>query len=97
MPGAPRLRHELEHAPVLEDEVVGGDLRDRVAEPLQGLALVRHAGVVQDQHVGPAAVLALAVVGRGEDLRGDRAVRREARLMRVTQVPLARRSGPRRR
>ena len=73
MPGAARLRHHLKHAPVAEDEVMRRDLRDRIAQPLQGLAFVRHARVMQDEHGGTPAVLALPVIGRRKYLRGDRA------------------------
>ncbi len=83
MPGAAAFRHELEGMAVLEDEVVRGHLRDRVAQPLQRFARNRHAGVVQDQHVRPPAgravgMLALAMVGRVKDLAGEAAVGRRS-------------------
>ena len=54
-PGMPRplgLRHQLGHAPVLEHEVMGRDFRGRVAQARERALRRRHAGIVQDQHVG---------------------------------------------
>ncbi len=78
MPGPPRLGHQLQHAPVLEDEIVAGHLRQRVAQLLQRERERRilHAGIMQNQTVGQATILPLAVVGRRMDLEGDRTVGR---------------------
>jgi hypothetical protein len=67
MPGAPRLRHELVDTTVLVDEIVRGDLHDRIAQPRAGGLARLHAGIVQQQHVDRA--LALVVIGRGDDAR----------------------------
>ncbi len=69
MPSPLGLRHELHHAPVLEDEVMGRDLRLRVAQARERALGRRHAGVVQDQHVDPRAD-PRAAIGRGQDLGG---------------------------
>ena len=63
MPGAARLRDELENASVLQDEVVCRDFRSRIAELADGSFGVARARVVQDDHVRHHAVLALAVIG----------------------------------
>ena len=71
VPGASRLRHELEHAAVLFDEVMGGDLRRRVAEQIERARSRRHAGVMQDQHGDRPQPFAMV---RGGDNSGERIV-----------------------
>ena len=56
---------------------MGRDLAQRVAQPRQCSRPARHAGIVQDQHVGPREA-ALAVVRRGRDAAGEGTVRNEA-------------------
>jgi hypothetical protein len=46
------------------DEVMRRNLARRVAQPGERLIVVRHAGVVEEQHVRRAA-LTVAVIGRG--------------------------------
>jgi len=64
MPGAARLRHELEQASVLENEIMRGNLRGGVAKPPQGGLARRYSGVMKDDRVRRSAV-ALAWFGEG--------------------------------
>src|SRR5215213_2003672 len=77
MPGATCFGHELQNPAVLENEVVRRDLGKRVAEPLESLTSVRHAGVVQNENVRNAAIPSLPVIGRWKDLGRHRTVRRQ--------------------
>ena len=52
VPGAARLRHEGEDAAVLLDHIVGRDPGRRIAQPRQRRLAGRHAGIVEQDHVG---------------------------------------------
>ena len=52
VPGAPLLGHQGEGAAIFFDQVVGGDLGLRVAQSRERLIACRHAGIVQQHHVG---------------------------------------------
>ena len=45
----PALVDQLDDAPILEDEVVRGDLGSGIAEPIQRRVGGRHAGIVEEQ------------------------------------------------
>src|SRR5882724_2300365 len=77
VPGAPRLRNALHDAAVFQNDVMRGNLAARRAEPLDRALHVRHAGVMQDDHVGQTALAPFAMVGRGDDVGGDRGIRSE--------------------
>ncbi len=77
---------ELGDGTILEHEVMRRDLGARIAQPGDGGLRALHAGVVQDQHVGPwdgravgPSAAALAVVRRGQDTPRHRAVGRHRR------------------
>ena len=59
--------------PALVDHVVAGDLAAWIGEPLDRLIGRRHAGVVQHDHVGAAALAAIAGVARGMQRVDERA------------------------
>ena len=66
------LGHALHDAAVFQHDVMrryvgarGAELRDRAFH-------VRHAGVVQHDHVGQAALVAVAVIRRRDDVGSDR-------------------------
>ena len=78
VPCAPRLRHQLDDVAVLQHDIVRGDFaRGRAELPDRGV-IVAHAGVVQHDHVGLGAVLALAVVRRRPDLSDDAGIGRNS-------------------
>ncbi len=86
VPGAAGLRNHLGDGTILEHEVMRRDLGARIAQPGDGGLRALHAGVVQDQHVGPwdgravgPSAAALAVVRRGQDTPRHRAVGRHRR------------------
>jgi hypothetical protein len=64
VPGAHAFGNHLRYAAVAADHVVAGDLALGVRQPFDSLLGAVHAGVVQDQHVGPVAILARLDVGR---------------------------------
>ena len=72
MPGALGLRHALHDAAVLQHDVMRGDVGARGAELRDRALHVRHAGVVQHDHVGQAALAAVAVIRRRDDVGDDR-------------------------
>ena len=83
MPGALGFRDALHDAAVLQHDVMrryvgarGAQLRDRALD-------VGHAGVVQHDHVGQAALVAVAIVRRRDDVGGDRGIGGECLHVRV--------------
>ncbi|MGY4430398.1 hypothetical protein ACVWWO_002875 [Bradyrhizobium sp. F1.13.1] len=62
MPGAPGLRHALHDAAVFQHDIMCRHLGACGAEPRQGTFDVGHAGVVQHDHIGLPALVAVAVV-----------------------------------
>ncbi len=63
MPGAALLIDEHEEAAAAVDQVMGRDLGQRVAQPVER-GLARQDGVVQNDEVGARAAAPVAVVGR---------------------------------
>ncbi len=77
------LGHALHDAAVFQHDVMrrdvgagGAELRDRAFH-------IRHAGVVQHDHVGQAALVAVAIIRRRDDVGGDRGIRGESLHVRV--------------
>ena len=68
MPGAPRFGHKLDDAAVFKHEIMTGDLRGGIAEPIQRALGRGHAGIVQDDAVGCGIKPAFAMVGEGATL-----------------------------
>ena len=77
MPGAAAFLHHLDDAAVLEHEVMGRNFAAAGFEEFERRLGVRHAGVVQHDHVRPPAVLAFAVIGRGHDFGNDAGIRQK--------------------
>src|SRR6516164_3853239 len=48
-----------------------GHLACGIAKMVDGILIVRHPGIVQDDHIGCAAAPALVVIGRRPNLRDD--------------------------
>src|SRR5580704_4241710 len=71
VPGAARLRHELEEASVLPHKIVRRHFRRRITKLPQGGLSSRQAGIMQENRVWRPAALALAVVGRGIERGGQ--------------------------
>ena len=71
MPGAASFLHQLEDAAVLEHKVMRRHFARGRAQSVQRLGGVRHPGVVEQNHVGALAALAIAVIGRGPDFGND--------------------------
>src|SRR5229473_6253826 len=71
MPRTPRFCDQLHDVAVLQHDIVCGNLGCRAAELHDRSFIVPYAGVVQDDHVGQNAVLALAMVWRWPHLRDD--------------------------
>ena len=74
VPGALALGHALHDAAVFQHDVMrrnvgacGAELGDRAFH-------IRHAGVVQQNHVGEATVVAVAIVHRRDDVGNDRGI-----------------------
>ena len=63
MPGAARLRHELQHAPVLMYEIMAGDLAFVATQPVERAIRRAHAGIMEKDHVRQAAIRPLAMIG----------------------------------
>ena len=83
MPGALGFRHALHDAAVFQHDVMrgnvgagGAQLRDRAFD-------VRHAGVVQQDHVGQPALVPIAVIRRRDDVGSDRGIRGKGLHVRV--------------
>src|SRR6266699_6814101 len=100
MPGAARLGHALDDAPVLVDEVMRGYAGVRIAadaaQTLERSLCALHPGVVQHDHVGTPMTAPLAVVRRAFDRGYERGIRRKARHGNRTgwRIVLRRRHGP---
>jgi len=73
VPGAARLRHELQQAAILQHEIMRRHFRDRVAKLPQGGLSGRQASVMQDDRVRRPP-FAFAVVRRGMKRRGKRTI-----------------------
>ena len=74
VPGALGFRHALHDAAVFQHDVMrrhvgagGAELGDRAFH-------IRHAGVVQQDHVGEAALVAVAIVRGRDDVRRNRGI-----------------------
>ncbi len=65
MPGPLRLVDQLVERSVRGDQVVRGDLRLRVAQPVERRRAVAHRREVQHHEVGRGPAAAGAVIGRG--------------------------------
>ena len=83
VPGALALGHALHDAAVLQHDVMrryvgagGAKLGDRAFH-------IRHAGVVQQDHVGQAPLVAVAIVRRRDDVGSDRGIRGKSLHVRV--------------
>jgi hypothetical protein len=63
MPGAFGLRHALHDAAVLQDDIMRRDVGSRGGQLGDRALRVGHARVVQQDHVGHAALVPLAEVG----------------------------------
>ena len=74
VPGALALGHALHDAAVLQHDVMRRDVSARGAELGDRAFHIRHAGVVQQDHVGEAPVVAVAIVHRRDDVGNDRGV-----------------------
>ncbi len=83
MPGAFGFQHALHDTAVLEHDVMRGDIGARRAQPRDRAFDVRHAGIVQDDHVGRAAVAALAIVRRRDHVGRDRRIGGECLHVRI--------------
>ena len=83
MPGALALRHALHDAAVFQHDVVRRDLGARGAKLGDRAFHIRHAGVVQHDHVGQAALVAVAIVRRRDDVGSDRGIRGKSLHVRV--------------
>ena len=83
VPGALGLGHALHDAAVLQHDVVGGDLGAGGAKAGDRALDVGHAGVVQQDHVGRAALVPLAAIRRRDHVGGDRGIRGECLHVRV--------------
>src|SRR5262249_13936611 len=72
MPRAPRLRHALDNAAILPDEIMRGyegvGIIPATAQALERSLRSFHAGVMQHDHVGMPMAAPLAVVRRGLNL-----------------------------
>lgn len=75
MPGALALRHALHDAAVFQHDVMRRNVGARGAELGDRTFHIRHAGVVQHDHVGLSALVAIAVVRRRDDVGSDRGIR----------------------
>src|SRR5580704_1265177 len=71
VPGALALRHHLNDTAIFEDEIVRRHLARGSTQMLQRPGGVRHAGIVQHDHIRPATVLALAEIRRWHDVGND--------------------------
>ncbi len=74
VPGALALRHALHDAAVFEHDVMRRHLGAGGAELCDRALDIRHAGVVQHDHVGLPAVVALTEIRRRDDVGGDRGI-----------------------
>jgi hypothetical protein len=72
---SPFFRYALHDAAVFEHDVMRRNLAVGRAQPLQRVVAGRHAGVVQQDHVRRAAVLALVVIGRRHHLGDNERIR----------------------
>src|SRR4029079_3910650 len=70
VPSAPLFRNALHDVTIFHHYVVRGHFTEGRAQMLERELGLAHAGVLEDEHIGLAAALALAVVGRSLDL-GD--------------------------
>ncbi|MEH2585675.1 hypothetical protein V1281_007570 [Nitrobacteraceae bacterium AZCC 2161] len=62
MPGALGFRHGLHDAAVFHDDVMRGDVGAGGAQPGDRALGIGHAGVVQHDHIGHEAIVALAEI-----------------------------------
>src|SRR5258707_1026607 len=83
MPGALAFRHALHDAAVFQHDVMRGDIGAGGAELGDRAFHIRHAGVVQQDHVGQAALVAVAIVCRRDDVGSDRGIRGKSLHVRV--------------
>ncbi len=83
MPGPLGLGHALHDPAVLQHDVVGGHLGSRRAETGDRALDVRHPRVVQQDHVGRAALVPLATIRRRDHVRGNRGIGGECLHVRV--------------
>ena len=72
MPGALGFRDALHDAAILQNDVMGGNVGARRAQPRDRAFHVRHSGVVQHDHVGQTALVAVAIIRRRDDVGSDR-------------------------
>src|SRR5262245_37428346 len=72
MPGAQAFRHELQDTPVLEDEIMRGNLAFRHRQPMKRCLRRQHAGIVKHDHVRNAPFMALAMIGRRNNRRSGK-------------------------
>ena len=72
VPGAPALLHELHDTAVLMDKIMAGDLAAGRFEQFERGVGIAHARIVQHDHIGAPAILAIAEIRRRIDL-GDNA------------------------
>src|SRR4029079_8601851 len=64
MPGALRFCYDLRDPPFLVDQIVRRDLGLLAGQPIERSVGRLHTSVMQDEHVGGAAVGALVAIGR---------------------------------
>ena len=83
MPGALGFRHALHDAAVFQHDVMRRDVGAGGAQPGDRAFDIGHAGVVQHDHVGQAALVAVAVIRRRDDVGSDRGIRGECLHVRV--------------
>ena len=72
MPGALGFRDALHDAAVFQNDVMRGNLGARGAQPRDRAFHVGHAGVMQQDHVGQAALVPFAGIRRRDDVGSDR-------------------------
>ena len=70
VPSAAGFRHHLHHAAVFEHQIVRGYFAAGCAQAIERDRRIDHAGIVQQDHIGPHRVAALAMIGRRPHL-GD--------------------------
>ena len=71
MPGALLLRHQPSDRAVLVDQIMGGDLRRGIAQPVERSRRALHAGIVQHDHGDRQRPLVAEIKARYGITRGD--------------------------
>src|SRR6266436_5304900 len=75
MPGALGFRDALHDAAVFQHDVMCRHVGARRAKLRDRAFHIGHAGVMEQDHVGQAALVSLAMVHRRDDVGGDRGIR----------------------